>query len=151
MGPIKNGIYAVTQTKQTVIIISSRLPNRPIAGHRNVTANTFGWYQLNNTIYPASVVVDNIVVIAITCRFHHWETFYTLPTYKEIIRSWWATFFSLFYFGDNRPSPYLGPAHNHFSSHWYSCFGFWALLIFHGLQPSIGQSPMHVLILIMVA
>ena len=38
--------------------------------------------------------------------------------------------------------PYLGPAHNHFWSHWFSCFGFWAHLVFHGMQPSIGWSPM---------
>ena len=24
---------------------------------------------------------------------------------------------------------YMGPVHKHFWSHWYSCFGFWALLI----------------------
>ena len=31
---------------------------------------------------------------------------------------------------------YLGPAHNPFWGDWYFCFGFWAHLIFHRLQPS---------------
>ena len=28
--------------------------------------------------------------------------------------------------------PYLGPTHNQFWSHWYSCFGFWGTLDLHG-------------------
>ena len=46
---------------------------------------------------------------------------------------------------------YLGPSHNHFLEPLILPFRIWAHLVFHGLQPSTGWSPICVLTSVVVA
>ena len=41
--------------------------------------------------------------------------------------------------------PYLGPVHKHFRSHWYSCFGFWAIF---SMDCNLPPAPENIIILL---